>query len=105
MDCRAPRRVYVPRWVEEKTMAILKQGSRGDEVRSVQDKLKQLGFTIESDGIFGVKTHAAVITLQTVFGYDIDGDVGPATQKLIEQQVGYGWSLAAARNAIGKPAA
>lgn len=79
-------------------MSILKQGSRGDEVRTVQDKLKQLGFAIESDGIFGDKTHAAVITLQTVFGYDIDGAVGPATQKLIEQQVGYGWNLTAARN-------
>ena len=83
-------------------MAILKQGSRGDEVRTVQDKLKQLGFTIESDGIFGPKTHAAVITLQTVFGYDIDGDIGPATQKLIDQQVGYGWSLTAARSARGE---
>jgi peptidoglycan hydrolase-like protein with peptidoglycan-binding domain len=85
-------------------MAIIKQGSRGDEVRTVQDKLKQLGFAIDTDGIFGAKTHAAVITLQTVFGYDIDGDVGPATQKLIEQQVGYGWNLAAAREARNKPA-
>lgn len=80
-------------------MAILKQGSRGDEVRTVQDKLKQLGFTIDADGIFGPKTHAAVIALQTVFGYDIDGDVGPATQKLIDQQLGYGWNLQAARSA------
>jgi peptidoglycan hydrolase-like protein with peptidoglycan-binding domain len=80
-------------------MAILKQGSRGDEVKAVQEKLKKLGFTIESDGIFGAQTHAAVITLQTVFGYDIDGDIGPATQKLLDQQVGYGWSLLAARNA------
>lgn len=80
-------------------MSILKSGSRGDEVKAVQEKLKQLGFSIESDGIFGPKTHAAVIALQTVFGYDIDGDVGPATQKLIEQQVGYGWNLTAARSA------
>lgn len=86
-------------------MAILKQGSRGDEVKAMQDKLKQLGFEIESDGIFGKMTHAAVITLQTVFGYDIDGDVGPATQKLIEQQLGYGWNLEAARSARGTPVA
>lgn len=85
-------------------MSILKQGSRGDEVRGVQDKLKKLGFTIESDGIFGAKTHAAVITMQTVFGYDVDGDVGPATQKLIDQQLGYGWNLAAAREARGQKA-
>lgn len=83
-------------------MTILKQGSKGDEVRSLQQKLQKLGFAIDSDGIFGPKTHAAVITLQTVFGYDIDGDVGPATQKLLDQQLGYGWSLEAARNAHGK---
>ncbi|HKU44932.1 MAG TPA: peptidoglycan-binding domain-containing protein [Polyangiales bacterium] len=86
-------------------MAILKNGSRGDEVRTLQDKLKKLGFAVEPDGIFGPKTHAAVITMQTVFGYDIDGDVGPATQKLIDQQLGYGWSLQAARNAHAKPSA
>jgi peptidoglycan hydrolase-like protein with peptidoglycan-binding domain len=85
-------------------MSILKQGSKGDEVKTFQEKLKQLGFSVESDGIFGTKTHAAVITLQTVFGYDIDGDVGPATQKLIDQQVGYGWNLAAARAARGAAA-
>jgi peptidoglycan hydrolase-like protein with peptidoglycan-binding domain len=86
-------------------MAILKQGSRSDEVRAVQEKLKKLGFMVEADSVFGPKTHAAVIALQTVFGYDIDGDVGPATLKLLDQQVGYGWSLEAARNAHGKPSA
>jgi peptidoglycan hydrolase-like protein with peptidoglycan-binding domain len=85
-------------------MGILKQGTKGDEVKELQGKLKQLGFAVEPDGIFGKQTHAAVITMQTVFGYDIDGDVGPATQKLVDQQVGYGWNLSAARNAQAKPA-
>jgi hypothetical protein len=44
-----------------------------------------------------------VITLQTVFGYDVDGMAGPATLKLLEQQVGYGWQLELARNAHRKP--
>jgi len=83
-------------------MGVMKQGSRGDEVRSIQEKLKKLGFTIDADGIFGDKTYAAIITLQTIFGYDTDGMVGPATLKLIEQQNGYGWSLAAARKAFDK---
>jgi peptidoglycan hydrolase-like protein with peptidoglycan-binding domain len=83
-------------------MSTLKQGSRGDEVRALQEKLKQLGFAIDADGIFGEKTHAAVITMQTVFGYDIDGMVGPATLKLLEQQAGYGWHLEAARKAYRK---
>jgi peptidoglycan hydrolase-like protein with peptidoglycan-binding domain len=87
---------------QEGTMSVMKQGSRGDEVRSMQEKLKKLGFSIEPDGIFGDKTHTAVITMQTIFGYDTDGMVGPATLKLIEQQDGYGWSLIAARKAFDK---
>jgi peptidoglycan hydrolase-like protein with peptidoglycan-binding domain len=86
-------------------MSLLKQGSRGDEVRTMQDKLKQLGFSIDADGMFGDQTHAAIITLQTVFGYDIDGIAGPATLKLIEQQAGYGWNLVAARKAHGSSSA
>jgi peptidoglycan hydrolase-like protein with peptidoglycan-binding domain len=85
-------------------MGILKKGSQGDEVRQLQSKLQTLGFAIDSDGIFGEKTHNAVITLQTIFGYDQDGLAGPATLKLVEQQAGYGWNLEAARKAFGKPA-
>lgn len=82
--------------------AILKQGSSGTEVRALQDNLKKLGFSIESDGSFGTKTHNSVITLQTVFGYDVDGQVGPATLKLVDQQVGYGWNLEGARKPSNK---
>lgn len=85
-------------------MSALKKGSQGEDVRQLQSKLKGLGFAIESDGIFGEKTHNAVITLQTVFGYDQDGIAGPATLKLVEQQAGYGWNLEAARKAFVKPA-
>lgn len=85
-------------------MSVLKKGSQGDEVKQLQSKLKGLGFSIESDGIFGEKTHNAVITLQTVFGYDQDGMAGPATVKLVEQQAGFGWNLEAARKAFVKPA-
>jgi peptidoglycan hydrolase-like protein with peptidoglycan-binding domain len=85
-------------------MSVLKKGSQGDEVKQLQSKLKGLGFGIESDGIFGDRTHNAVITLQTVFGYDQDGMVGPATLKLVDQQAGYGWNLEAARKAFVKPA-
>jgi peptidoglycan hydrolase-like protein with peptidoglycan-binding domain len=83
-------------------MTVLKKGTSGDEVRALQANLAKLGFVIDSDGIFGDHTHNSIITLQTVFGYDADGLVGPATQKLVEQQVGYGWNLQAARKATGK---
>jgi peptidoglycan hydrolase-like protein with peptidoglycan-binding domain len=90
---------------EEVTMSVLKQGSRGDEVKTVQEKLQKLGFAIQGDGIFGDKTHAAVITMQTIFGYDTDGMVGPATVKLLDQQLGFGWSVANAQKAHSKPSA
>ena len=84
-------------------MSVLKNGSRGDEVKQMQQTLAKLGFTVEADGIFGEKTHNAVITMQTIFGYDVDGMAGPATLKLLEQQAGYGWNLTAARKAFQKP--
>jgi peptidoglycan hydrolase-like protein with peptidoglycan-binding domain len=85
-------------------MSVLKKGSQSDDVKQLQTKLKGLGFSIDADGIFGEKTHNAVITLQTVFGYDQDGIAGPATLKLVDQQAGYGWNLEAARKAFVKPA-
>jgi hypothetical protein len=47
---------------------------------------------VKTDGIFGDDTETAVRELQTMFGYDVDGIVGPGTSKLIEQQIGYGWN-------------
>lgn len=85
-------------------MSILKTGISGPEVRTLQTNLAKLGFAIDADGIFGDKTHNAIITLQTIFGYDVDGLAGPATQKLAEQQAGLGWSIVAARKAFAKAA-
>jgi peptidoglycan hydrolase-like protein with peptidoglycan-binding domain len=81
-------------------MTTLKRGSNGTEVRSLQENLRKLGFSIDADGSFGDRTHNSVITLQTIFGYDVDGMVGPATLKLVDQQVGYGWNLQAAQKAF-----
>ena len=78
----------------------LSKGSTGDHVRALQTSLNKLGFGIDVDGDFGDKTHNAVITVQTIFGYDQDGIAGPATLKLIETQAGYGWHLEAARKAF-----
>jgi len=86
-------------------MSVLKRGSSGTEVRTLQDSLKKLGFSLETDGSYGEHTQNSVITLQTIFGYDVDGMVGPATQKLVDQQLGYGWNVQAARKAVVKNAA
>jgi peptidoglycan DL-endopeptidase CwlO len=74
---------------------ILKTGSRGEPVKALQTKLNTLGFSNGVDGIFGPDTKQAVEELQAIFGYDVDGQVGPATLKLIDTQLGYSWSLSA----------
>ena len=81
-------------------MSALQKGSKGDAVKALQGNLNKLGFTLDADGDFGDKTHNAVITVQSIFGYDVDGVAGPATLKLVESQVGYGWNLVSARKAF-----
>ena len=55
-------------------MNTIKQGSRGDEVRTLQKKLN-----ITADGIFGKNTEAAVKAYQKAHGLTPDGIVGPHT--------------------------
>lgn len=71
--------------------SVLKKGSSGPEVQALQETLKVLGYTVGVDGKFGDETDSAVRHLQKAFGYTVDGAVGEATQKLIAQQIGYGW--------------
>ena len=74
-------------------MQLIKAGEKGTQVSALQTKLAQLGFPLKPDGIFGPNTRAAVEELQAMFGYDVDGVVGNATQKLIDAQLGYGFQL------------
>lgn len=63
---------------------IVKYGSRGTEVKTVQTKLKQWGYYKGNvDGIFGWKTRTSVIAFQKKHGLKADGIVGPATSKAI----------------------
>lgn len=60
--------------------ALSKIGSRGDEVRQIQSKLKSLGFFNGTvDGIYGVKTQSAVKRYQQSVGINADGVAGPKT--------------------------
>ena len=62
--------------------ALSKYGSRGDEVRQIQEKLKRWGYYNGSvDGIFGSQTLEAVKYFQRKNGLTVDGIVGPATLK------------------------
>lgn len=67
----------------------LKKGSEGPDVRYLQRRLTALGYTVAVDGKYGEGTEKAVRALQQQFGYDLDGVVGEATHKLLNQQIGY----------------
>lgn len=71
---------------------MLKNGSSGDDVTKLQQQLNDLGYEVSTDGQFGKETHWGVTNLQAMFGYSVDGIVGPGTQKLIDSQIGYGWN-------------
>lgn len=59
---------------------LSKYGSRGNEVRQIQTKLRQLGYYKGSvDGIYGKQTQDAVIAFQKNCGLTADGIAGPKT--------------------------
>ncbi len=63
---------------------VLKQGSQGQAVKDVQQKLKQWGYYNGSvDGIFGAATKKAVIYFQQKNGLSADGVVGDNTLKAL----------------------
>ncbi len=68
---------------------LVKYGSRGTGVKWVQDLLKQNGYTITIDGIFGMQTKNAVIHFQKYNNLDTDGIVGPLTRKALKKSVSY----------------
>lgn len=64
--------------------AVLKQGSRGDSVKTVQQKLIRWGYLKGSaDGIFGAKTKAAVIAFQKKNELTADGIIGTRTAQAL----------------------
>lgn len=64
---------------------VVKKGSRGPEVRTVQERLVALGFLSgAADGIFGPKTEDAVRRFQASQGLTTDGIVGPQTSAALD---------------------
>ena len=60
--------------------ALSKYGSRGAEVRTIQEKLKRWGYyTGNVDGIYGSLTVSAVKRFQQKNGLSVDGVAGPKT--------------------------
>ncbi len=70
--------------------AVLRQGSKGDEVKEVQRRLKLWGYYDGGvDGVFGKATRSAVIYFQKKNGLTADGVVGKATYKALGMTKAY----------------
>ncbi len=64
----------------DSSSGTLKKGSTGDEVRKMQNRLKELGYLKGSaDGDFGAATETAVKAFQAQNGLTVDGKAGTAT--------------------------
>ena len=63
---------------------VLRTGSRGEEVKTLQGRLHDLGYySDEIDGQFGAGTKAAVIEFQQTNGLEADGMVGSETKAIL----------------------
>ena len=63
----------------------LRQGDSGNEVKTLQQKLIQMGYLKDrADGIFGKKTEAAVTAFQKANNLKADGIVGSKTQAKLD---------------------
>ncbi len=61
-------------------LAVSKNGSRGEEVRKIQTKLKNWGYYNGSvDGVYGWQTESAVRSFQKKNGLSVDGVAGTKT--------------------------
>lgn len=66
---------------------ILKKGSNGSSVETLQQNLIAMGYTIEADGDFGNKTEAAVKDFQKKYNLDVDGIVGKQTKDKMSEVI------------------
>ena len=75
--------------IDNTALALSKMGSRGTEVRAIQEKLKERGLYKGSiDGIYGTQTQTAVKQFQKQQGLTQDGIAGPATLKRLGITIG-----------------
>lgn len=60
-------------------MELLIQGSQGDEVIALQQILNEIGYSLESNGVFCPATEQAVVDFQRSVSIQPDGTVGDIT--------------------------
>ena len=70
----------------------LRQGSKGDAVRVIQQRLSELGYSVSVDGNFGPGTASAVVAFQKKNNLGSDGVVGPGTWTALCRLIGMGTS-------------
>lgn len=67
------------------TITALKYGDTGDSVRVYQDKLSRAGYPLVLDGSFGSVMRSTVRKFQSDNNLVVDGLLGPATQKRLDE--------------------
>lgn len=64
--------------------SILQKGSKGDDVKKLQNRLNEMGYSVgTADGDFGNKTKSAIEQFQKDNGLDVTGVADQATQELL----------------------
>lgn len=63
----------------ESSLPTLRKGSKGDDVKLLQEILNSYGYSLKVDGDFGPRTEDAVKKFQKSHGLKVDGIVGPKT--------------------------
>ncbi|MBQ8537366.1 MAG: peptidoglycan-binding protein, partial [Clostridia bacterium] len=79
-----PALAQAPEMTPNPGYRTLRNGSRGDEVRKLQERLKELGYLqAEVDGVYGDRTKGAVMRFQKAHGLSRDGVAGKHTQTIL----------------------
>ena len=79
-----PSPTPAPTVTPNKAYRILRRGDKGEDVRRMPERLRELGYLSGSaDGSFGSQTYSAVLAFQKANGLTRDGDAGPATLTIL----------------------
>lgn len=71
-----------------RTTALLRVGSSGDDVKTLQTSLKELGyFNAKVTGYYGTKTKEAVLKFQRAAKISVDGIAGPETLTALNKEL------------------
>lgn len=68
-------------------MLVLRTGSKGSQVKELQSLLKEKGFSISTDGIYGPRTENTVRLFQQKNGLYVDGIAGRRTLQALGKTV------------------